>query len=99
MRHAVNGVGSFDIQSRQVLWKYASMAWLDGWPAPRASARHADSEDEEEEEQALILRPLPKEAVHDIGDGRYRFRNYKIQADCFEEAWRLLEASYQEEQL
>ena len=36
--HASTGVGSFDIRTRQVLWKYAAMAWLDGWPTGRASA-------------------------------------------------------------
>ena len=38
MRVACTGVGSFDSGTRQVLWKYAAMAWLDGWPTARASA-------------------------------------------------------------
>jgi len=38
MHHASTGVGSFDIRTRQVLWKYSAMAWADGWPTARASA-------------------------------------------------------------
>ena len=70
MHHVSTSVGSFDIRTRQVLWKYAAMAWLDGWPTARASAGNAESEDEEEDEEAPIIAPLPKEAVKDQGDGR-----------------------------
>ena len=97
MTCVTQGLGSFDIQTRMVLWKYAAMQWLDGWPTPRASARNADSEDEEEEE-APIITPLPKEAVHVLGGGRYRFRSYKVQAASLEEAWRLLDAAFQKQQ-
>ena len=45
MQDAQTGVGSFDIRTRQVLWKYATMAWRDGWPTARASAEIAESED------------------------------------------------------
>ena len=38
MRVARTGIGSFDSQTRQVLWKFAAMAWLDGWPTVRACA-------------------------------------------------------------
>ena len=48
MQHPSTGVGSFDIRTRQVLWKYAAMAWQDGWPTARASAGNAESEDDEE---------------------------------------------------
>ena len=57
MQDAQSGVGSFDIRTRQVLWKYATMAWRDGWPTARASAENAESE--EEEEVALNIAPLP----------------------------------------
>ena len=67
MQHASTGVGSFDIRTRQVLWKYAAMSWQDGWPTARASAGNAESEDDEEE--APNIAPLPKEAVKDQGDG------------------------------
>ena len=96
MHHASTGVGSFDIRTRQVLWKYAAMAWQDGWPTARASAGNAESEDDEEE--APNIAPLPKEAVKDQGDGRYTFRSHKGQAASLEEAWRLLDDAWQEEQ-
>ena len=72
------------------------MAWQDGWPTARASAGNAESEDDEEE--APKIEPLPKEAVKDQGDGRYKFRSHKVQAASLEEAWRLLDDAYQEEQ-
>ena len=96
-RYHSTGVGSFDIRTRQVLWKYAAMAWPSGWPTARASAGNAESEDEEEEE-APIIAPLPKEAVKDQGDGHYKFRSHKVQAASLEEAWRLLDDAFQEEQ-
>ena len=96
MQHATTGVGSFDIRTRQVLWKYAAMAWLDGWPTARASAGNAESEDEEKE--VPNIQPLPKEAVKDQGDGCYKFRSHKVQAASLDEAWRLLDDAYQEEQ-
>ena len=96
MRHA-GSLGSFDIQTRMVLWKYAAMQWLDGWPTPRASAWNAHAEDGEEEESPSIS-PLPKEAVHDLAGGWYRFRSHKVQAASLEEAWRLLDAAFQEQQ-
>ena len=72
------------------------VAWQEGWPAARASAGNAESEDEEEE--APNIAPLPKEAVKDQGDGRYKLRSHKVQAASLEEALRLLDAAYQEEQ-
>ena len=96
MQHASTGVGSFDIQTRQVLWKYATKAWQDGWPRPLASAGNAESEDDEEKAPNII--PLPKEAVNDHGDGCYKFRSHKVQAASLEEAWPLLDAAFQEEQ-
>ena len=96
MRHA-GTLGSFDIQTRMVLWKYAAMQWLDGWPTPYASVRHAHAEDGEEEESPSIL-PLPKEAVRDLAGGWYSFRGHKVQAASLEEAWRLLDAAFQEQQ-
>ena len=47
MQHASTGVGSFDIRTRQVLWKYATKAWQDGWPGALVSAGNAESEDDE----------------------------------------------------
>ena len=35
MQYPSTGVGSFDIRTRQVLWKNAAMAWQDGWPTAR----------------------------------------------------------------
>ena len=96
MHYPSTGVGSFDIRTRQVLWKYAAMAWRDGWPTALASAGNAESEDEEEE--APKIAPLPKEAVKDQGDGHYKFRTHKVQATSLEEAWRLLDDAFQEEQ-
>ena len=96
MQHASTGVGSFDIWTRQVLWKYATKAWQDGWPRPLASAGNAESEDDEEKAPNII--PLPKEAVKVHGDGCYKFRSHKVQAASFEEAWRLLDDAFQEEQ-
>ena len=97
MQHACTNVGSFDVRTRQVLWKYAATAWLDGWPTGRASAGNAEYEDEGEEEAPMIT-PLPKEAVKGLGDGRYKFRSYTVQAASREEAWPLLDAAYREEQ-
>ena len=54
MQYASTGVGSFDIRTQQVLWKYPAMAWADGWPTAHA---FAESEDEEE---APNIAQLPK---------------------------------------
>ena len=96
MKYASTGVGSFDIRTRQVLWKYLAMAWQDGWPTALASAGNAKSEDDEEETPNIA--PLPKEAVKHHGDGCYKFRSHKVQAASLEEAWPLLDAAFQEEQ-
>ena len=56
------GTGTFDLRTRQVLWKYAAMAWRDGWPRARASAEIAESEDEEEPPK---IAALPQTAVQD----------------------------------
>ena len=53
---------------------------------------------EDDEEEAPSITPLPKEAVKDHGDGCYKFRSHKVQAASFEEAWRLLDDAFQEEQ-
>ena len=90
-----SGMGSFDLQTRQVLWKYAAMAWRDGWPTALSSAENAESDDEVE---APKLTALPKAAVKDQGGGLYKFRSHKVQAASLEEAWRLLDDAYQEEQ-
>ena len=50
------GIGSFDVQTRQVLWKGAAMACPDGWPTAHACAENAESEVEEEAPDIL---PLP----------------------------------------
>ena len=95
MKHASTGIGSFDIWTRQVLWKYATKAWQDGWPTALASAENAESEDDEEETPNIA--PLPKEAVKHHGDGWYKFRSHKVQAASLEEAWPLLDAAFQDE--
>ena len=71
------------------------MAWRNGWPTGRASAEDPESEGEA---AAPDITPLPKAAVKDQGEGVYKFRSYKVQASSLDEAWRLLDDAYQEEQ-
>ena len=66
MHDSSTGVGRFDFQTCQALWKYAVIAWGDGWPAVRVPMESEESEDE----AAVDVTPLPKEAIKDLGDGR-----------------------------
>ena len=94
-RDASTSVGSFDLRTRLTLWKCATMAWQDGWPTGRAPAEDPESESEA---AAPDITPLPKAAVKDQGEGFYQFRGHKVQASSLDEAWRLLDDAYQEEQ-
>ena len=92
-RNAGAGVGSFRMGTRLTLWKWATVAWQDGWPTARAAEGATDSDAE-----APGITPLPKHAVKDLGDGLYKFRSHRAQAASFEEGWRLLDAAWAEEQ-
>ena len=92
MHDASTGVGSFDLQTRQVLWKYAVMAWADGWPIARGSA----GRDESEDEAAVDIKALPREAVEDTSDGRFKFRSHSVHTASLDEAWQALDAVWQE---
>jgi hypothetical protein len=86
--------GSFDIKSLQVMWKYATLAWLNGWPSVDTGpglepVSDSDSQDPHE---------LPLSAVKNVGDGKYRFRSYTVEATCGEEARQLLNARFADEQ-
>ena len=97
MQHSATFQSRFDIQTRQVLWKYAVKAWMDGWLAAGTSAQTAAECEDKEKEAAKIIE-LPKESVRDEGNGYYRFRGYKVPAATKEEGWQLLNELYQEEQ-
>ena len=60
--------------TRQVLWKCAAMAWLDGWLAAGTSTQNAAESEHKEKEAANII-PLPKEAVKDEEHTDYRFHS------------------------
>ena len=57
---------------RQVLWKYAAIAWLHGWLAAGTSTQNAAESEHKEKEAANII-PLPKETVKDEEHTDYRF--------------------------
>ena len=94
MHDPSTGVGRFDSQTCQALWKYAEMAWGDGWPMVRVSPESEESEDE----AAVDITPLPRKAIKDLGDGRYKFRSHSVQATSMDAAWPSLDAAWQEEQ-
>ena len=54
--------------------------------------------EESEDEAAIDVTPFPKEAIKDLGDGRYKFRSHSVQATSLDAAWESLDAAWQEEQ-
>ena len=95
------GRSRIDGKSRSAIWSHLTLAAKDiGWRArdddagrPSVPAISFTAQDKVEPTS------IPREAVEELGDGWYKWRGYRRQAESFDDAYVLINAEWYEQQL